>query len=88
LNWINAEFVALLYLRSTAPTTPATANRTPHIESYIRRRNTRAQPKTGFATDIHPNLERITQPKLRDTPPGSLISRVRTNPHVPKSAAE
>lgn len=51
LNWIEAEFTALRYftLNGTDHRTHAEQNAT--IAAYIRRRNARARPKTGFAAD-------------------------------------
>lgn len=51
LNWIEAEFTALRCFALNGTDHHSHAEQNAAIAAYIRRRNTRAQPKTGFATD-------------------------------------
>jgi transposase len=51
LNWIEAEFAALRYFALNGTDHRSHGEQNAAIESYIRWRNTRAEPKTGFATD-------------------------------------
>ncbi|WP_246015336.1 transposase [Kutzneria buriramensis] len=51
LNWIEAEFAALRHFALNGTDHRSHAERNAAIETYIRWRNARARPKTGFATD-------------------------------------
>jgi transposase len=51
LNWIEAEFTALRYFALNGTDHRSHAEQNATIAAYIRRRNARARPKTGFATD-------------------------------------
>jgi hypothetical protein len=51
LNWIEAEFAALRYFALNGTDHRSHSEQNTAIEAYIRWRNARAQPKTGFATD-------------------------------------
>jgi transposase len=51
LNWIEAEFAALRYFALNGTDHRTHAEQNAAIASFIRWRNARAQPKTGFATD-------------------------------------
>jgi hypothetical protein len=51
LNWIEAEFTALRYFTLNGTDHRTHAEQNAAIAAYIRWRNARAQPKTGFATD-------------------------------------
>ncbi|GAA2698627.1 MULTISPECIES: IS630 family transposase [Actinosynnema] len=51
LNWIEAEFTALRYFALNGTDHLTHAEQNAAIAAYIRWRNARARPKTGFATD-------------------------------------
>ena len=51
LNWIEAEFAALRYFALNGTDHRSHAEQNAAIAAYVRWRNARAQPKTGFATD-------------------------------------
>ena len=51
LNWIEAEFAALRYFALNGTDHRSHAEQNAAIDAYIRWRNARALPKTGFATD-------------------------------------
>jgi transposase len=51
LNWIEAEFAALRYFALNGTDHRSHHEQNAAIDGYIRWRNARAQPKTGFATD-------------------------------------
>ncbi len=51
LNWIEAEFAALRYFALNGTDHRTHTEQNAAIASFIRWRNARAQPKTGFATD-------------------------------------
>ncbi|MEV6449637.1 transposase [Amycolatopsis sp. NPDC051716] len=52
LNWLEAEFAALRYFALDGTDHRSHGEQYAAIEAYIRWRNARAQPKTGFATDL------------------------------------
>jgi hypothetical protein len=49
LNWIEAEFAALRYFALDGTDHRSHAEQNTAIASYVRRRNSRAQPKVHFA---------------------------------------
>jgi hypothetical protein len=51
LNWIEAEFAALRYFTLDGTNHRTHTAQNAAIDRYIRWRNARAEPKTGFATD-------------------------------------
>lgn len=51
LNWIEAEFTAVRYFALNGTDHHTHAEQDVAIAAYIRWRNARARPKTGFATD-------------------------------------
>jgi transposase len=51
LNWIEAEFAALRYFALNGTDHRSHAEQNGAIAAFIRWRNARAKPKTGFATD-------------------------------------
>lgn len=51
LNWIESEFAALRYFALNGTDHRSHTEQNAAIAAYIRWRNARAQPKTGFATD-------------------------------------
>ena len=51
LNWIEAEFAALRYFALGGTDHRSHAEQNAAINAYVRWHNTRAEPKTGFATD-------------------------------------
>jgi transposase len=51
LNWIEAEFAALRYFALDGTDHRSHAEQNAALAAYLRWRNTRAKPKTGFATD-------------------------------------
>ncbi len=51
LNWIESEFAALRYFALTGTGHQSHGEQNAAIADYVRWRNARAQPKTGFATD-------------------------------------
>ncbi|SES36040.1 DDE superfamily endonuclease [Lentzea xinjiangensis] len=51
LNWIEAEFAALRYFALDGTDHRSHAEQNAAIGAYIRWRNARAEPKTGFVTD-------------------------------------
>jgi hypothetical protein len=58
LNWIEAEFAALRYFALNGTDHHTHDEQNAAIDSYIRWRNARAQPKTGFA--INPPIRTST----------------------------
>ncbi|GAB2759614.1 hypothetical protein GCM10027174_40080 [Salinifilum aidingensis] len=51
LNWIESEFAALRYFTLDGTDHRSHAEQNAAIRAYVRWRNARALPKTGFATD-------------------------------------
>jgi transposase len=51
LNWIESEFAALRYFALNGTDHRSHAEQNAAIGAYIRWRNARAEPKTGYATD-------------------------------------
>ncbi|EWM18922.1 hypothetical protein [Kutzneria sp. 744] len=51
MNWIEAEFAALRHFALGGTDHRSHAEQNAAIAAYVRWRNARAQPKTGFATD-------------------------------------
>ncbi|SFE16449.1 DDE superfamily endonuclease, partial [Actinopolyspora alba] len=51
LNWIESEFTALRYFTLDGTDHRSHAEQNAAIRAYLRWRNARAQPKTGFARD-------------------------------------
>ena len=53
LNWLKTEFAALRYFALNGTDHRSHTEQNAAISAFIRWRNARAQPKTGFATDSH-----------------------------------
>jgi hypothetical protein len=66
LHWIEAEFAALRYFSLRGTDHRSHAEQNAAIGAYIRWHNTRAEPKTGFATDSRIRTWTNSRPRLRD----------------------
>jgi hypothetical protein len=60
LNWIEAEFAALRYVARGGTDHHSHAEQNTAIAAYVRWRNTRAQPKVGFAVGRLPGRSCVT----------------------------
>jgi hypothetical protein len=68
LNWIETESTALRYFTLDATDRRSHAEQNAAIAAYVRRRNTRGQPKINFAPGSRSGPGPITRSRLLDMP--------------------